>query len=148
MLEKTVSGIEIKQQKRTVIFTNGCFDILHRGHASYLEQAKALGDVLIVGLNNDESVSRLKGDNRPVNLLEDRAFLLAALESVDYVVPFAEDTPYELIKRVLPQILVKGADYAEKEVVGSDIANEVILIDFVEGKSTSNLIKKIEGKLC
>jgi len=138
----------LKEQKRKIIFTNGCFDILHRGHASYLEQAKALGDVLIVGLNSDESVTRLKGANRPVNLLEDRAFLLAALESVDYVVPFAEDTPYQLIQSILPQILVKGADYAEKEVVGSDIADEVILIDFVEGKSTSNLIKKIESKLC
>ncbi len=138
----------LKEQKRKIIFTNGCFDILHRGHASYLEQAKALGDVLIVGLNSDKSVTRLKGASRPVNQLEDRAFLLAALESVDYVVPFTEDTPYELIKRILPQILVKGADYVEKEVVGSDIVDEVILIDFVEGKSTSNLIKKIESKLC
>lgn len=138
----------LKEQKRKIIFTNGCFDILHRGHASYLEQAKALGDVLIVGLNSDESVSRLKGENRPVNTLEDRAFLLAALESVDYVVPFTEDTPYSLIQHILPHTLVKGADYEGKEVVGSDIVDEVVLIEFVAGKSTSNLIKKIEGKLC
>jgi D-beta-D-heptose 7-phosphate kinase/D-beta-D-heptose 1-phosphate adenosyltransferase len=138
----------LKEQKRKIIFTNGCFDILHRGHASYLEQAKALGDVLIVGLNSDESVTRLKGPSRPINTLEDRAFLLGALESVDYLVPFTEDTPYELIKRILPHTLVKGSDYADKEVVGSDIADEVVLIKFIEGKSTSNLISKIEGNLC
>ena len=133
----------LKSQGRKVIFTNGCFDILHRGHASYLQKAKALGDILIVGLNSDESVRRLKGESRPVNSLEDRAYLLAALESVDYVVSFEEDTPYELIKRVQPDILVKGADYEGKEVVGSDLAGEVRLIDFVEGRSTSGIIGKI-----
>ncbi len=133
----------LKEQKRKVIFTNGCFDILHRGHASYLEKAKALGDILILGLNSDESITRLKGESRPVNNLEDRAWLLAALESVDYVVPFSEDTPYNLIKLIQPNILVKGADYENKEVVGSDIADEVVLIDFIEGKSTSNLIAKM-----
>ena len=133
----------LKEQKRKVIFTNGCFDILHRGHASYLEKAKALGDVLILGLNSDESITRLKGESRPINNLEDRAFLLAALESVDYVVPFSEDTPYELIKLVQPNVLAKGADYQGKEVVGSDVADEVVLIDFIEGKSSSNLIAKM-----
>ena len=133
----------LKEQKRKVVFTNGCFDILHRGHASYLEKAKALGDVLILGLNSDESITRLKGKSRPINNLEDRAFLLAALESVDYVVPFTEDTPYKLIKQIVPHTLVKGADYAGKDVVGSDIADEVKLITFVEGKSTSSLIEKI-----
>ena len=136
----------LKEQKRKIIFTNGCFDILHRGHATYLQQAKELGDVLIVGLNSDESITRLKGKNRPVNTLEDRAFLLGALESVDYVIPFTEDTPYELIKKIRPDILVKGADYEGKEVVGSDIANEVQLIDFVAGKSTSAIICKINSK--
>jgi D-beta-D-heptose 7-phosphate kinase/D-beta-D-heptose 1-phosphate adenosyltransferase len=122
---------------------------LHRGHASYLEKAKALGDVLILGLNSDESITRLKGENRPINTLEDRAFLLAALESVDYVIPFTEDTPYELIQNIIPHTLVKGADYEGKEVIGSDIADEVILIEFVEGKSTSNIIEKIRTKeLC
>ena len=138
----------LKEQKRNIVFTNGCFDILHRGHASYLEKAKALGDILVLGLNSDESITRLKGEGRPINSLEDRAFLLAALESVDYVVPFIEDTPLKLIKQVLPHTLVKGADYVGKEVVGSDIAEEVILIDFVEGKSTSGLIAKIEGQTC
>jgi len=134
----------LKTQGRKVIFTNGCFDILHRGHATYLQEAKELGDFLIVGLNSDESIRRLKGASRPVNELEDRAFLLAALESVDYVVPFTEDTPYALIKHVIPDILVKGADYKGKEVVGSDIASEVKLIDFVDGKSTSSIIEKIK----
>ncbi len=134
----------LKTQGRKVIFTNGCFDILHRGHASYLQKAKELGDFLIVGLNSDESVRRLKGESRPVNILEDRAYLLAALESVDYVIEFTEDTPYELIKKIYPDILVKGADYEGKEVVGSDLAGEVRLIDFVEGKSTSSIIGKIE----
>ena len=135
----------LREQKRKIVFTNGCFDILHRGHASYLEKAKALGDILILGLNSDESITRLKGESRPINNLEDRAFLLAALESVDYVVPFTEDTPYELIKLVQPHTLVKGADYKGKEVVGSDIADEVVLIAFVEGKSTSSMIKKISN---
>jgi len=133
----------LKSQGRRVVFTNGCFDILHRGHASYLQKAKELGDILILGLNSDASISRLKGSNRPINTLEDRAFLLAALESVDYVVPFTQDTPYELIKEILPDLLVKGADYRGKEVVGSDLAGAVKLIEFVDGKSTSNIIEKI-----
>ena len=139
----------LKEQGRKIIFTNGCFDILHRGHATYLQKAKELGDILILGLNSDESIRRLKGEERPVNNLEDRAFLIGALESIDFVVPFWEDTPYELIKLVKPNILVKGADYTGKEVIGSDIAEEVILIDFVKGKSTTSLIEKISGKkLC
>ena len=138
----------LKEQKRKIIFTNGCFDILHRGHASYLEKAKALGDILILGLNSDESITRLKGESRPINTLEDRAFLLAALESVDYVVPFTEDTPLELITLIKPHTLAKGADYEGKEVVGSNVSNEVVLIDFVAGKSTSGLIEKIEGQKC
>jgi D-beta-D-heptose 7-phosphate kinase/D-beta-D-heptose 1-phosphate adenosyltransferase len=133
----------LKEQGRKIIFTNGCFDILHRGHATYLQKAKELGDILILGLNSDESIGRLKGENRPINNLEDRAFLIGALESIDFVVPFTQDTPYELIKLIEPNILVKGSDYEGREVVGSDIADEVILIDLVAGKSTTNLIGKI-----
>ncbi|HIP13436.1 MAG TPA: D-glycero-beta-D-manno-heptose-7-phosphate kinase [Arcobacter sp.] len=133
----------LHEQGRKIIFTNGCFDILHRGHATYLQKAKELGDILILGLNSDESIRRLKGEQRPINNLEDRAFLIGALESIDFVVPFTEDTPYELIKLIQPNILVKGADYEGKEIVGSDVANEVVLIDFVAGKSTTNLIEKI-----
>jgi D-beta-D-heptose 7-phosphate kinase/D-beta-D-heptose 1-phosphate adenosyltransferase len=139
----------LKEQGRKIIFTNGCFDILHRGHATYLQKSKELGDILVLGLNSDASIQRLKGAERPINSLEDRAFIVASLESIDFVVPFSEDTPYELIKIVRPNILVKGADYKGKKVVGSDIADEVVLIDFVKGKSTTNLIEKISGKeLC
>ena len=119
---------------------------MHRGHATYLQKAKELGDILILGLNADESIRRLKGKDRPINNLEDRAFLIGALESIDFVVPFSEDTPYELIKLVQPNILVKGADYEGKEVIGSDIADEVKLIEFVSGKSTTNLIEKISKR--
>jgi D-beta-D-heptose 7-phosphate kinase/D-beta-D-heptose 1-phosphate adenosyltransferase len=129
---------------KKVVFTNGCFDILHRGHVSYLEKAKALGDFLILGLNTDASVKRLKGESRPINTEVDRAFVLAALEPVDYVVLFDEDTPYELIKVIEPDVLVKGADYEGKEVVGSDIAREVKLINFIEGKSTTGTIQRIQ----
>ena len=136
---------ELRESNKKIVFTNGCFDILHRGHTSYLQKAKELGDILIVGLNSDESIKRLKGESRPINGFEDRAYLLASLQSVDYVVGFSEDTPYNLIKAVKPDILVKGADYKDKEVVGSDIAKEVKLIEFVNGKSTSNIIEKIKG---
>jgi D-beta-D-heptose 7-phosphate kinase/D-beta-D-heptose 1-phosphate adenosyltransferase len=135
----------LKNQKKKIVFTNGCFDILHRGHVAYLDIAKSFGDVLILGLNADSSVKRLKGESRPINTQEDRAFILAALESVDYVVIFDEDTPYNLISLIEPDILVKGGDYRGKEVVGSDIAREVKLVDFVDGKSTTKTIAKIQS---
>ena len=133
---------------KRVVFTNGCFDILHVGHVKYLQIAKSFGDILIVGLNSDESVSRLKGPTRPVNIAEDRAYLLAALEAVDFVVPFAEDTPYNLIKMIEPDVLVKGGDYEGKTVVGTEFATELKLVDFVDGKSTTKTIQKIQGNLC
>ena len=136
----------IKQKEQTIVFTNGCFDILHLGHVKYLESAKNMGDILIVGLNSDASVKRLKGEIRPINPQYDRAYLLVALECVDYVVIFDEDTPYELIKIVQPDILVKGGDYRYRNVVGSDIAKEVRFVDFVEGKSTTGIIEKIGNK--
>ena len=134
----------LKEQNKKVVFTNGCFDILHKGHVSYLNIAKSFGDVLILGLNSDASVKRLKGETRPINTEDDRAYILSALECVDYVVIFDEDTPYELIKMVQPDTLVKGADYEGKEVVGSDIAFETKLVEFVDGKSTTSTIKKIQ----
>ena len=137
-----------KQNGKKVVFTNGCFDILHVGHVKYLQIAKSFGDVLIVGLNSDASVSRLKGPSRPVNTAEDRAYLLAALEAVDFVVPFESDTPYELIKMIKPDVLVKGGDYEGKEVVGTEFAGELKLVDFVDGKSTTKTIEKIQGKTC
>ncbi len=130
---------------KKVVFTNGCFDILHVGHVKYLEVAKSFGDILIVGLNSDASVSRLKGPTRPVNIAEDRAYILAALEAVDFVVPFEDDTPYDLIKMVKPDILVKGGDYEGKSVIGTEFAGELKLVDFVDGKSTTKTIQKIQG---
>jgi len=138
---------ELKQNNKKIVFTNGCFDILHIGHVKYLQKAKTLGDKLIVGVNSNESVKRLKGKDRPINDEYDRAYLIASLEVVDYVVVFEEDTPYELIKKIKPDILVKGADYENKEVVGSDIAKEVRLIEFIEGKSTTNIIEKIKLRI-
>ena len=137
-------SLELHKKGKKIVFTNGCFDILHVGHVKYLEVAKSYGDVLIVGLNADSSVRKLKGPTRPVNIEEDRAYILASLESVDYVVIFEEETPYELIKLIKPHTLVKGGDYEGKVVVGQDIANELKLVQFVDGKSTTNTIKRIQ----
>lgn len=132
-----------------IVFTNGCFDILHKGHIEYLAKAANLGDVLIVGLNSDESVRRLKGENRPVLNEESRAMALAAIGFVDNVVIFDEDTPYELIKKIQPDVLVKGADYNEDDIVGADIVKakggEIKTIEFVDGYSTSKIIDKIKS---
>jgi len=135
---------ELKLKGKKIVFTNGCFDLLHAGHISYLEKAKNFGDVLIIGLNADSSVTSLKGKGRPINLQEDRAYILAALEVVDYVVIFDEDTPYKLIKSIKPHILVKGGDYRGKEVVGQDIADELKIVDFIDGKSSTKTIEKIK----
>jgi len=135
---------ELRKSKKKIIFTNGCFDILHIGHVKYLEESKKLGDVLIVGINSDDSVAKLKGKNRPINTLNDRCCVIASLKSVDYVIPFEEDTPIELIKSIVPDILVKGGDYKNKVVVGEEIAKKLVLIDFVKDKSTSGTIKKIQ----
>lgn len=141
---KTLSS-KLHNQGKKIVFTNGCFDILHVGHVKYLEVAKSYGDVLILGLNADSSVRKLKGPTRPINTQDDRAYILASLESVDYVVIFEEETPYELIKLIKPHILVKGGDYEGKEVVGQDIADELKLVQFVDGKSTTNTIKRIQN---
>lgn len=129
---------------KKIVFTNGCFDILHYGHVSYLEKARKLGDVLIVGLNSDASVRRLKGKERPINPQDDRAFILASLACVSYVILFDDDTPEALIKQIQPHVLVKGADYANKEIVGAEYAQSVELIEFIEHKSTTNIINKIQ----
>jgi D-beta-D-heptose 7-phosphate kinase/D-beta-D-heptose 1-phosphate adenosyltransferase len=142
--EISILSKELKARGKKVIFTNGCFDILHAGHVRYLETAKSYGDVLILGLNSDRSVAELKGEGRPINTQLDRAYILAALEAVDYVVVFDKGTPYDLIKAVRPHILVKGGDYKGKEVVGQDIADELKLVQFVDGKSTTKTIQKIQ----
>jgi D-beta-D-heptose 7-phosphate kinase/D-beta-D-heptose 1-phosphate adenosyltransferase len=132
---------------KTIVFTNGCFDILHAGHVRYLAEARSLGDVLVVGLNSDDSVRRLKGPTRPLNPDSERAFVLAALASVDYVVPFSDDTPLALIERVIPDVLVKGGDYRAEDVVGADVVmraqGTVKILPFLEGKSTTGLIDRI-----
>ncbi len=143
--QEMVHLLQTKKNQK-IVFTNGCFDILHVGHVKYLEVAKSFGDMLIVGLNADDSIKRLKGESRPINPLEDRAYILASLESVSYVVPFEEDTPFDLISAIKPDILVKGADYEGKVVVGSDIAKEVRLVQFVEGKSTTKIIERAQQK--
>ncbi|EAL5903406.1 bifunctional heptose 7-phosphate kinase/heptose 1-phosphate adenyltransferase [Campylobacter lari] len=130
-------------QNQKVVFTNGCFDIMHYGHIKYLEKAKKLGDILVVGLNSDESVKRLKGNSRPINLEFQRACMLASMYFVDYVVIFNEDTPYELIEFLKPDVLVKGADYKGKEVVGLNLVKKIELIDFEDGFSTTNIINRI-----
>ncbi|EHA2141432.1 D-glycero-beta-D-manno-heptose 1-phosphate adenylyltransferase, partial [Campylobacter coli] len=136
----------LEQSDKKIIFTNGCFDIVHFGHIKYLEKAKRLGDILIVGLNSDKSVKRLKGEDRPINSEFQRACMLAAFYFVDFVVIFDEDTPLELISFLKPDILVKGADYKDKLVVGSNLVSRVELIDFEEGFSTSKIIEKIKDK--
>jgi len=138
---------KIKSNSKTISFTNGCFDIIHRGHIEYLAQASELADIFIIGLNTDASVSRLKGTDRPVQDEDARAIILAAMEFVDYVIYFDEDTPYELINIVKPNYLIKGSDYKPEDIVGFDIlkkyGGEVKTIDFVEGYSTSKIIDKI-----
>mgnify|MGYP003961227869 FL=1 len=135
---------ELKSRDKKIVFTNGCFDLLHAGHVRYLETAKSFGDMLILGLNSDRSVTALKGEGRPINTQLDRAYILAALEAVDYVVIFDEDTPYDLIKAIKPHVLVKGGDYEGQDVVGQDIADELKLVQFVDGKSTTKTIEKIQ----
>ena len=137
-----------KEHGQRVVFTNGCFDILHVGHVKYLQEAKSFGDILIVGLNSDASVRELKGPSRPVNTEDDRAYILAALDAVDYVVKFSEETPHDLIKMIAPDVLVKGGDYKGKEVVGTEFSKVLKLVDFVNGKSTTKTIEKIQGSTC
>jgi D-beta-D-heptose 7-phosphate kinase / D-beta-D-heptose 1-phosphate adenosyltransferase len=143
--EISVLSEELKARGKKIVFTNGCFDIVHTGHIKYLETSKSYGDILVVGLNSDKSVSSLKGIERPFNSEKDRAYNIAALESVDYVVIFKEEDPYNLIKSIKPHILTKGADYKDKKVIGHDLVEELKLIDFVDDKSTSKLVNKIKS---
>ena len=147
-LKEAVS--QLKNSGKKVVFTNGCFDILHAGHVKYLFEARKLGDALVLGLNSDESVRRLKGESRPINSESDRAKVLAALGCVDFVTVFGEETPEKLIGMLVPNVLVKGADYKPEDIVGYDTVvkngGKVITIEFVEGKSTTKTIEKIRGE--
>jgi rfaE bifunctional protein nucleotidyltransferase chain/domain len=133
----------LRADGKRIVFTNGCFDIIHIGHVRYLKEAKALGDVLVVGLNSDSSVSKIK-PKRPINPQDHRAEVLSSLEMVDYVILFNEDTPYELIKLLQPDVLVKGGDWKKEDIVGSDIAKETRSLPYIKGISTSEMIKKIK----
>lgn len=146
--ENAVKTFRQDHKNQKVVFTNGCFDILHIGHIRYMQKAAKLGDILVIGLNSDASVRRLKGKDRPINSQSDRAEILCALGFVDYIVIFDEDTPYNLISMIKPDVLVKGSDYNHKNVVGTDIVEarggKLVLIPFIEGKSTTNIIEKIK----
>jgi D-glycero-beta-D-manno-heptose 1-phosphate adenylyltransferase len=143
---KTIRS-KLKAKGKKVVFTNGVFDLIHSGHVDYLSKAKQLGDILIVGLNSDESVKRIKGDKRPILKQEERAFILSNLKPVDFVVLFDEDTPEKLISEIVPDILVKGADWAVEKIVGKDVVEKnggkVMNIEFVNDQSTSKIIDLI-----
>ncbi len=138
----------LRQDGKKIVFTNGVFDILHRGHVEYLSKAKSFGHVLIVGLNNDTSVRRFKGERHPIQSQKDRAIILLALEAVDYVVLFGEDTPEKLIRQIRPDVLVKGADYKISEIVGSGFirsyGGKVKRVKLTKGRSTSAIIRKLD----
>ncbi len=155
--EKILSGDRLDRwlavsrfKRRKIVFTNGCFDVLHRGHITYLAKASALGDALVIGLNTDASVKRLKGPSRPVQDEDTRALILASLGFVAAVVLFDEDTPYDLIKKVVPDVLVKGGEYKVEDIVGYDVVKgkggTVITIDMVEGFSSTGIIQKMKGR--
>lgn len=137
-----------KDSGAIVVFTNGVFDLIHPGHVRVLEKARSLGDLLVLGLNTDESVRRLKGPERPILTLNERAEVLSAIQFVDLIVPFEEDTPYELINHLRPHILVKGGDYKPEEVVGRDLVDKVIIVPLKEGISTSEIIERIKERYC
>lgn len=139
--------LKLKTEGKKVVFTNGVFDLIHAGHVDYLSKAKKLGDVLIVGLNSDESVRRIKGDKRPILKQDERSFIVSNLKPVDYVILFDEDTPEKIISEIIPDILVKGADWAVDKIVGKDVVEKnggkVMNIEFVNDQSTSKIIELI-----
>jgi D-beta-D-heptose 7-phosphate kinase/D-beta-D-heptose 1-phosphate adenosyltransferase len=147
-LDQVLKSIEGQRPQKKIVFTNGCFDLLHVGHVRYLQNAKALGDVLVVALNTDASVQKLKGPTRPVQKEEDRAEILAALGCVDHTFLFSEETPEKVIRKIKPDFLVKGGDWAVSQIVGSEVVlsygGKVLSLPFVDGKSTTSLIAKAQ----
>lgn len=137
-----IDSFKARNETRKIVFTNGCFDVLHQGHRKLLQEARELGDMLVVGLNSDDSIRRLKGAERPVNSVSQRIEALAALPSIDAVIIFEDDTPYELLQELRPNILVKGGDYKPEEIVGRELVDEVVVISLVEGVSTTDLLKQ------
>jgi len=151
-LKQALAQLETwKSEGKKIVFTNGCFDLLHPGHIDYLEKAAAFGDILLIGLNDDDSIRRLKGNSRPINPLNDRMIMLQGLRAVDLVIPFSEDTPLNLITALMPNILIKGGDYEPDDIVGArevrNAGGEVLVIPFVDGYSSSKLIERIRDSL-
>ena len=148
MFSQSLDEFLERNKNKKIVFTNGCFDILHKGHVTYLAEARKLGDVLLIGVNSDASVKRLKGPERPINNEQDRAYVLSQLKSVDFTEIFTEDTPLNLILKVKPHVLVKGGDWKIDQIVGAKevIANggEVFSLNFIDGYSTTSIIKKIQ----
>ncbi len=149
-LSKILKNLKYKNKK--IVFTNGCFDLIHPGHIEYLEKAKKLGDILVLGLNSDDSIKKIKGEKRPILKEMDRVYILSCFYFVDYLTIFEEETPYELIKKIKPDILVKGGDWEINKIVGKDIVEEnggkVVIIKYKEGYSTTNIIEKIKRLYC
>jgi D-beta-D-heptose 7-phosphate kinase/D-beta-D-heptose 1-phosphate adenosyltransferase len=137
---------KIKQFNK-LVFTNGCFDIIHSAHIKLLNFSKNQGDLLIIGLNSDDSIKRLKGPTRPINKIDERSELLLNLQIVDYIVIFDDDTPFNILSKIKPNILIKGSDYNKNDIIGKDFVDEIILFDFINGKSSSNIIKQINQSL-
>jgi len=136
----------LRKNGKKIVFTNGCFDIIHSGHIKVFKKCRELGDVVIVGLNSDSSIRQLKGEKRPVNSLRDRVEVLSAISYVDYIIVFNELTPYNLIKELKPDFLVKGGDYKVKDVVGKEFAKKVVIVSLLKNHSTTNIIEKILNK--
>ena len=139
-----ISKIEKISKHKNIVFTNGCFDILHSAHIKNLQFAKSNGDILVVGLNSDDSVKRLKGQDRPINNISERSSILSLFDFVDYIIIFSDDTPLNIIKLLKPSIMIKGSDYKKEDIVGAEFADKIILFDFISGKSSTNIINKIK----
>ncbi len=138
-----LSNLDFANKK--VVFTNGCFDIIHHAHIKLLKFAKSKGDILVVGLNSDESIKKIKGKSRPINNIIDRASLLNELDFIDYIIIFEEETPLNIIEKLRPEILIKGGDYKDKKIIGFEYVKEILLYNYIENTSSTNIIKKILG---
>ena len=140
-----IEKIETLSKCKNIVFTNGCIDILHSAHIKNLQFAKSMGNILVIGLNSDESVKRLKGTDRPINNIDERALILSLFDFVDYIIIFSEDTPLNIIKLLKPNIIVKGSDYKKENIIGSGYVNNVILFDYINGKSSTSIVNKIKN---
>jgi len=141
-----ILSIKSRHKHKKIVFTNGCFDILHSAHIKLLQFAKSCGDILVVGLNSDESIKRLKGESRPINLIDERSSILSLFDFIDYIIVFNDDTPLNIIKTLQPNIIVKGSDYTKENVVGKEYVDEIVLFDFIDNKSSSLVINKIKSQ--